>query len=317
MVNKKVIKKWSKMLRGKSVFHVQQVEGKCYSLTEVKGYYNDLTGKVSPNTILDDEGVPYNITVGGIKAYFPITIFQYGLGLYDLYLLEKKEDYLKKFLDIANWALTKQEKNGLWNCMSCIGDKMHLSQSSMCQSEGASVLIRAYVETKEDKYYDAASRAIDYMILPIELGGTCYYKTNDYPIFQEYVSNDNLSVLNGWIFSIFGLFDYTLVNNKEKYKKILNNTVDCLAKELNKYDRKIWSNYDQKGTIASPAYNDLHVMQLRLLNKMFNNKEFEIYANKFEKYQKSKLRKSFAMAVKFKQKVLKSKYYDINANLAE
>ena len=41
------IKKWTNMLRGKSVHHVLQDEGKLYSKTEIRGYYNNLTEKVS------------------------------------------------------------------------------------------------------------------------------------------------------------------------------------------------------------------------------------------------------------------------------
>ena len=317
MIKKNVIKKWLKMLKGDSIFHVQQCEGKCYSLRDVKGYYNDLTGKISNNTILDKNGIPINLTVGGIKAYFPITIFQYGLGLYDLYLLKNDNDFLNKFLNIANWALENQEQNGMWKCMERIGDKKHKTQSSMCQSEGTSLLIRAYVNTKDKKYYDAATKAIDYMLLPIQNDGTCFYKSLREPIFQEYVSNDNLSVLNGWIFSLFGLFDYTLINNDLKYKDILNQSVKCLSSQLSKYDRKFWSNYDQKGTIASPAYNDLHVKQLRLLKIMFDDDSFDYYADKFEKYQNSKINKYLSMLIKLKQKMFKSKYYDINTNLVK
>ena len=82
-----------------------------------------------------------------------------------------------------------------------------------------------------------------------------------------------------------------------------------------KYDRGFWSDYDLKGTIASPAYHDLHIRQLKLLYDLFNINEFDAYANKWAKYQKSTLKKMHAMAIKFKQKIFKSKYYDINTSL--
>ena len=41
------IKKWYKMMTGKSISHVNQGVGTCYSKTEVAGYYNDLTEKVT------------------------------------------------------------------------------------------------------------------------------------------------------------------------------------------------------------------------------------------------------------------------------
>lgn len=41
------IQRWTKMLLGRSVEHVHQGEGKVYSKDEIKGYYNDLTKKVT------------------------------------------------------------------------------------------------------------------------------------------------------------------------------------------------------------------------------------------------------------------------------
>ena len=304
------------MLTGKSAFHVKQGEGKYYSKTEIKGYYNDLTNKVSEKTILDSKGIPINTTIANIETYFPITIFQYGLGLYDLYLEKKEKEYLIDFFKIADWAIDNIEENGMWDCMGKLNDKAHMTQSSMCQSEGVSVLLRAYIETKEDKYYKNAKKAIDFMLTDISNGGTMSRIDNNL-IFQEYVSKYNLSVLNGWIFSIFGLYDFTMINDEEKYTSVLNQSIESMSFFIKKYDRKFWSNYDLKNTIASPAYHDLHIMQLRLLYKLFNREEFKLFADKWEKYQKNKIYKFFAMLVKLRQKIFKSKYYDINTSLVK
>lgn len=312
----RLLKRWLNMLNGKSVFHVEQSEGKCYSKTEIKGYYNDLTNKVSDKTILDSEGIPINTTIANIEAYFPITIFQYGLGLYDLYILEGKVEYLKKFVNIANWAIENMEANGMWDCMGKVKDNVHFTQSSMCQSEGCSLLLRAFLETKDKKYYAAAKKAIDFMLIDVKNGGTTTYDCNKI-IFQEYVSHDELSVLNGWIFSIFGLFDFSLITSEKKYKETLEKTLQTLKKMLDKYDKGYWSNYDLKGTIASPAYHDLHIKQLKLLYELFGIKEFKIYAEKWEKYQYRKFNKIRAMILKIKQKIIKNKYYDINTSLVK
>lgn len=310
----KLIKKWINMLSGNSYFHVKQDIGKCYSKYEIKGYYNDLTNKVSEKANLDENGIPINVTISNLKTYFPITIFQYALGLYDLYILEKDDESLKKFINVANWAVINQKENGMWDCMGMLNDKAHETQSSMCQSEGVSVLLRAYVSTKNESFFNAAKKAIDFMIMDIEQGGTCLYENEDI-IFQEYVSKYNLSVLNGWIFSVFGLYDYVLVTKDEKYKEVLTKTIETLCKNINKYDRKFWSNYDLRGTIASPAYHDLHIRQLQLLYDLFEKQELLSIAQKWTKYQNSRIKQGLAMIIKLKQKIVKNKYYDINTNL--
>lgn len=316
-MNLNILKRWKKMLDGSSSFHVKQGEGLYYSKTEVKGYYNDLRNKVLSNTaLIDDKGIPYNINCNNEIIYFPGTIFQYGLGLYDLYLESQNEDYKQKFLLISNWTLSNQKKNGMWDCMKILGDKIHQSQSSMCQSQGISILIRAYILTKEDKYLKSADKAVEFMIKDKNEGGTCFYD-NDRVIFQEYVSNIEQSVLNGWIFSIFGIYDYYLITKNENIKLIIDKTIKTLSNELEKYDRKYWSSYDQVGTIASPAYHDLHICQLEALEKMFNMDTFSIYKNKFIKYQKNKIYKIIAICVKIKQKIKKSKYYDMDISLVK
>ena len=316
-MNLNLIKRWIRMLNGKSSFHVEQNEGKFFSKDCVKGYYNDLTNKVKiGNTLIDDNNIPYNISIHNKKIYFPGTIFQYGLGLYDLYLELHDEKYINQFINIADWTIKNQKENGIWECMSVLGDKIHETQSAMCQSQGISVLIRAYLYTNNEDYFLAADKAIKIMIMSNDKGGTCYINGDQY-IFQEYVSKDNQSVLNGWIFFFFCLYDYYLVTKNDEIKKIIDITVNSLAKNLSRYDRKYWTSYDLVGTIASPAYHDLHIKQLNVMYDIFEKEEFKIYAEKWTKYQSKKTNKILSMIVKLKQKIFKSKYYDINTSLVK
>lgn len=55
------------MLKHEDVLHLTQGEGQFYSTDEIKGYYNDLRGKVERTTTLDKNGIPYNIAVYGEK----------------------------------------------------------------------------------------------------------------------------------------------------------------------------------------------------------------------------------------------------------
>ena len=107
----KLMKRWVKMFTGKSSFHVKQDIGRLYSKNEIKGYYNDLTNKVSDATFLDEKGIPLNTTIANVKAYFPISIFQYGLGLYDLFLSTKDNKYYLEFMKIVDWAVNNIDEN--------------------------------------------------------------------------------------------------------------------------------------------------------------------------------------------------------------
>ena len=72
------IKKWYKMLTGQSISHVKQDIGTCYSKTEVAGYYNDLTEKITRDD--PDILIPKYFVDSGAEIFFSIGIFQYGLA---------------------------------------------------------------------------------------------------------------------------------------------------------------------------------------------------------------------------------------------
>ena len=52
-----MVKRWVKILTGSSATAIKQGKGRLYSTDFIKGYYNDLTGKVGEGTILDKNGI--------------------------------------------------------------------------------------------------------------------------------------------------------------------------------------------------------------------------------------------------------------------
>ena len=169
------------MLRGKSVYHVCQDEGKIYAKDSVEGYYNNLTEKVTRFEIQGD--VPATIIDSGKTVYFCIAIFQYGLGAYDLYLMNGDESMLKKVLSCADWAVKNQQENGAWVAFDF--ENTDAPYSSMAQGEGISLLLRAYKATNDMKYVNAAKKAKQFMLLDIDMGGTTKYEDGNI-CFYEY-----------------------------------------------------------------------------------------------------------------------------------
>lgn len=287
------------MLTGKSILHVNQGIGKIYSKTEIKGYYNDLTEKVLKGGDLYKLEVPKIKTEEGDDIIFPITVFQYGLGAYDLYLLEDKEIYLTKFKLMADWAVENQEENGAWNNFFFIYSRN--PYSAMAQGEGASLLIRAFIEFKDKIYLDAAKKAIDFMLIPIEDGGTTLYVGDDI-YFQEYTHKP--TVLNGWIFALFGLFDYVKIGHDSKATEILYKSLRTLEKHLCDYDNGYWSKYNSKQMIASLFYHNLHIAQISTLYNLFGKEIFKEYSDKWLAYRNKRVNRYKAFIVKVFQKII-------------
>jgi heparosan-N-sulfate-glucuronate 5-epimerase len=292
------IKKWYKMLTGTSILHVNQGAGKIYSKEEVSGYYNDLTEKVLKGENLQSVEIPKLKLENGEEVIFPIAVFQYGLGAYDLYLLENKEIYLNKFRLTAEWALANQEENGAWS--NFFFEYPKFPYSAMAQGEGASLLIRAYKQSGKIEYLEASKKAIEFMLIPLEDGGTALF-INDNVFLQEFIHKP--TVLNGWIFALFGLFDYVKISGDHKIREYLNKTIHSIAVNLHNFDNGYWSMYDIDKMLTSPFYHNLHIAQLEVLYDLFGVKEFKEYCDRWTGYNENWANKTRAFVVKAIQKL--------------
>lgn len=293
------IKKWTKMMTGNSISHVDQGEGKVYSINEIKGYYNNLTEKVTKREDLGNK-VPMSNVDTGEKIYFPIEIFQYGLGAYDLFLLNNDKKMLTKVKAAANWAVNNQQEDGSWRTFA-YENPLH-PYSSMAQGEGISLLLRAYIELEDKKYLDTVKKAIEFMLLPIDKGGTTKYEGEDVYFYE---CTDDPLILNGWIFSLWGVVDYCKYFNDSEVKNILEKTLKTLERKLSDFDIGYWSMYEDGMRISSPFYHKLHIAQLNIMYELTGKDVYKTYADKFEKYQSNKIYKNIAFVRKAMQKIFK------------
>ena len=290
------LKKWYKMMTGTSISHVNQGVGTCYSKTEVAGYYNDLTEKVTnddPHIL-----VPKYFVDTGEEIYFSIGIFQYGLAAYDLFLTTKDEIYKDKLLACAQWAVKNQQEDGGW--ITFAFEKKDAIYSSMAQGEGVSMLIRAAMVSGEQAFLDAAKKAKDFMLKPISEGGTTQYSGEDVLLYEV---TDEPIILNGWIFSIWGLYDYYKYTKDEETSAVLQKTLESLKRKLSDFDMKYWSKYNDGKRICSPFYHKLHIAQLNTMYDLFGDPVYKHFADQWEKYQNSPLKRMRAFCKKAMEKI--------------
>ena len=299
-INRYNIKKWYNMITGQSALHAKQGIGNVYSKKEIKGYYNDLTLKVKNEKYIKDD-IPLFLNENNQLEEFPIMIFQYGLGAYDLYLQQiNKEENLEKFKATLNWAIKNQLENGAW--ITFKERQNNNIYSSMAQGEGISLLLRGYIEFKDEIYFNKARLAIDFLMKPLENKGTSLYKEDEIYL-KEYM--DEPVILNGWIFSLWGIYDYLKVDkDNDKVKKFYEKTLKTMQEHLKDFDNGYWSKYDMDKRITSPFYHNLHIQQLKVMFDITNNQIFKIYAEKFEKYERSFFYRKRAFIKKVIQKIL-------------
>lgn len=295
------IKRCYKMLTGRSVWHVNQNLGNCFAKNEVKGYYNNMTEKVlmMPELLSNNELPRLNLE-GGKLICFPVAIFQYGLGAYDLYLQTKEVKYLHKFKQCVDWAIEHQDGEGRWNNFFYIFPRN--PYGAMAQGEATSLLIRAYKHYEEYQFLKAAKKSIDFMLKSIDSGGVTEYSGDDV-ILREYTNQQ--TVMNGWIFAWWGLYDFVLATNDQgRYKEIMNKSLESFIKYLPNFKCRYWSVYSLDGKLASPFYHNLHIAQMQAMYQLTDLDIFNEYAMRWSKQQKNLFCKGLAFVKKVIQKII-------------
>ncbi len=298
-----LLRRWLKISGGSSYYHLAQPVGKHFDRYEVKGYYSDLTGKTDWRGETDNAGIPVNVLTNGERVYFPISIAQMALGAYDRWLETGRAEMKEKFLALTEWLERNQDERGGWNNPwgflrpSCVS-----GYSAMTQGEAISVLVRSYRLTANESLLDRARRAFALLVLPVADGG-CSSKDGENLYLEEYPENPRSTVLNGWIFAVFGLHDLSLVTGDESVKRALAKTLATLEKSVAKYDSGYWSLYDLRGNLASPFYHRLHIALLDALFALTDIATFAEYSALWQGYQKKMLNRNRALLVKMSQKL--------------
>lgn len=286
------------MMTGRSVFHVNQVKGELFKPGEICGYFNSMIEKVTMQPEFLEKGkLPSYNNAKGETVFFPVSIIQYALGCNDLFLREKDNRYLDKMIECSDWIIGIQNHDG--SIPNFVDDKPDHPFGAMCQGEAVSLLLRTHKFTNDPKYLEAARLAVQFMVIDYRYGGTSQIDDGIYLL--EFT--DSKPVLNGWIFSLFGLYDYVLFSNDAFYKSFLNKTIETLKKSLPLFDCGYWSLYDLGKRFTSPFYHKLHIAQLDALYDATSDEVFLFYKKKWEKYFNNPFFKITAFFKKAIQKI--------------
>jgi len=272
-------------------------------------YYLNFESKLYYPEKMDEMGVP--LWKNNNEPYFhhPIVICQYALGIYE-HLYQKKFNDItlqKKFICQADWLKHNYHKSDLgfiWNIYYDI-PLYKIKQpwySALAQGEAVSVLTRAYKLSDDNSYLELAEGAIKPFFIEVKNGGLLNF-FNSYPIYEEYPSPvRTVGVLNGFIFSLFGLYDLKITTGSENAKKLFEQGIESLLKLLPFYDTGYWARYYlfdyPKSYVASFTYLSLMYEQLKALYFITDEKIFLDYSIKWEGYSKNTFNKLRALGKK-------------------
>ncbi|XP_002131978.2 D-glucuronyl C5-epimerase [Ciona intestinalis] len=252
-----------------------------------------------------------------------------GRGYIDNVTLSTSE-HLTQFFDASQWMYLNQDKEtGGWK--NYVERKLEGFEtipsgwiSAMGQGQGMSVLSRAYHVFHDPKYIVALSRALQPFTKSSEQGGVRATFLKTYTWYEEYPTKPSSFVLNGFMYSLIGLYDFKSllehefgfgsngeppkvslqidsVNLPATYKlvnQLYHNGMTSLTAMLPLYDGGSHTFYDLRHfmlhtspNVARWGYHVTHLSQLVLLYSVSREPVLKKFINNWSGYLKGKVAK--------------------------
>ncbi len=277
---------------------------------ELKEYYlvfEDNPKKLNRLIVdFDENGIPMNTTYIDVEEkklhYYPISIGQFALAIFHNWLqtgnIEKKEHFLR----IAKWfydSRTEDSELGTYWLTDVPKPEHQITsawKSAFSQSRALSVLLRAWQLTNDNKYLEVCKKALIPFTKDIKEGGVAIRRKAGETFYEEYVAKYPTRVIDGHIFSLFGLYDFVRavppeldIESHELAKKLFNEGVNGLANQWKKLDLGFWIRYSLSEVPGYPvddpctvSYLRLIGTQLRVLKDLHSNPEIVRFYEKIK-----------------------------------
>ncbi|KAK0415724.1 hypothetical protein QR680_012086 [Steinernema hermaphroditum] len=214
----------------------------------------------------------------------------------------KASAHVEMFLTAADWFVDNQNDRGGWAVpvqRSIADNKLILKagwHSAMAQGHGLSVLTRAYVATKKEKYLSAADKALQLFKTPASEGGVLN-RLFDHDWYEEYPTTPGTFVVNGFMYSLLGLYDMSQLGagDSQHATELYKTGLRSLKTFLPLYDTGSGSLYDLRhlgiGSAPNLARWDYHAVHIYLLKWLYHidgDEKLNAVADRWVNYAKGK-----------------------------
>ncbi len=271
--------------KSKNYYHAEAKAN--YQADDQLAYYLDMSGRAEFSGTFNENQIPLYSSKGKFAVH-PVMICLYALGNSEIYLKTKRESSRDNLIRIADWLTEFQKADGGWQNPFAM-PKFELEAgflSAITQGKGISVLVRAFLVSKESRYVDAAIKALKSFFVDISNNGV-RRQLNDIIFYEEYPAVKNYQVLNGFIYALWGLLDLVRLTDDQQAKELWHDGLESLTQLLPSYDNGYWSLYHIGDGIKNPAtipYHKMHIEQLKVMFEITGNGLFYEYSEKWQKY---------------------------------
>ena len=252
-----------------------------------------LTMSASPFTNFDAQGLPQS-EYYGTDYYNPVTIARFVLNQHGKYV-KGDNAALSKMVLAADKLLALQDAGGGFPYPYTHGTPPRSLQpgwlSAMAQGLALSAFSRAYLTTGAGKYLTAGEAAYVRLSIPIGNGGLRGSMADldptlsGYVFFPEYPYAKLDYTLNGYMFTLLGLYDWSKLANassKDAAGVDFQDGLRTLERIIPYYDFGGYSMYDlsfitHNQPLTSPNYQPVHLELLHALNCIVSSPVLKYY----------------------------------------
>lgn len=229
-----------------------------------------------------------------------VRLLLHGRGFVDNVTISTTS-HMAAFFAASDWLMRNQDERGGWPIMVTrkLGEGFRALEpgwySAMAQGQAMSTLVRAYLLTKDQAYLNAALKAVGpYKVASAQHGVKAVFM-NRYDWYEEYPTTPSSFVLNGFIYSLLGLYDVTETAGERggEAATLFSRGMESLKAMLPLYDTGSGSIYDLRHFILGTApnlarwdYHTTHINQLQLLASIDNAPIFKDVVRRWKGYLK-------------------------------
>jgi hypothetical protein len=258
---------------------------------------------LDPKVRVDSNGIPFVIYSFG-SSYNPVTVGVFGLLAYNRWSQHNEPKDRTDVLALADWLVQHQDsQTGSWYydfdyTYPILAETLQKPwNSAMAQGLAISLLTRAYSLRPSDAYLRAAEQALLPLSKDVSDGGLARpfalatsTSGRTLTFLEEYPTRSPSFALNGFMFTLLGLYDLSATGNKQA-AGLFHEGLRTLRRALPLYDLGDGSAYDL-GHLTSPprpvhsdsAYHLVHIALLNALGSVTQDPVLLWYRDQWNSY---------------------------------
>jgi len=237
---------------------------------------------------LDPQGIPVHRARTFGTTYNPAYVGWYGLVNLERHArgLDPSRAFLRQVEWLVSHAVRRDDGAVVWPYTAVFEEGRCLLEPpwicAMAQGLAMSLLVRGYRVTGRAELLDLSHAATRVFEKSLEDGGVRTLE-NGYALYEEYPGYPLPRVLDGFLFSLLGLYDLAVQSGDRQVRQLFDEGVAGLRHTLERWNyRNKWSWYGSHGYLCAPHYNKLNAALLASIARVTGDPTLRRYAESWD-----------------------------------